>query len=171
MQIKEGLTQVVRNLNYRGRIKIIFPISNPGVEIYNEHWVNRWRNTTWICMLFYVSMLWIITWPVLFFMTKKYDVVRVDYPFSKKDEDGCTKYATISEQQWLERWKNPIAKAVMDKRQCTLTEPDLLRDSNESNRLRATGNQTADTVVNLVHAGLQVYNEVNRQVGWGYDQY
>jgi hypothetical protein len=130
--------------------------------------MNRWRNNTWICLVFYFSMLWIITWPFLFFTTKKYTVVKVDWPFSKKNLNGQVEYATMSEDQWFQRWATHLKKAVMERRQGGLTEEDLSR-SRESGQIPQTGNPSVDSAIGFVNSGMQVFQEVNRQVGWGYD--
>ncbi|KAF2665562.1 hypothetical protein BT63DRAFT_377806 [Microthyrium microscopicum] len=166
--LTERLENLVRATNYKGHLVISFPVENPGVDIFNDHWINRWRNTRWIFLLFCISMLWIITWPVLFFLTKKYEVVRADWPFSYHDEfgNGQRQFATISEKQWFAKWQKLIAKAIVSKRETVLTEEDLVI-VDES--LPQYGDPTIDSAINFLGAGIRTYQEVNRQVGWGYD--
>jgi hypothetical protein len=114
-------------------------------------------------MLFYVSLLFIFTWPYLFFATKRWAVVKVDWAFSKKDA-----YATVSERRWFEIWKSCIKKAVLAKRQGLLTEEDL-RIANAPEQEFRSGHEGLDTAVGFLGAGLQAYNQVNRQLGWGGD--
>ena len=113
-------------------------------------------------------MLWLFTWPYLFFATKRYAVVKADWPFSVAGDNGHTQYATISETQWLARWSKVIEKAALEKRQSVLTEEDLAR-VNEPVQQVNTGNSTLDSAVSLVGAGFRVFNEANRQLGWGGD--
>jgi hypothetical protein len=166
--LSEQLTTLVLNTNYRGHLKITFPIENPSVEVYSNHRINRWRHNTWIYLLFLITFLWIFSWPVLFFWTKKYSVVKSAWPFSKEGEDGRRVYATMSEKQWYSRWATAIEKAALAKRQDLLTEEDLAT-GNEQPPAVNSGNQVVDQAIGLLGAGIRAYHEVNRQVGWGYD--
>ncbi|KAM5349575.1 hypothetical protein ACJ41O_006080 [Fusarium nematophilum] len=76
----EGL---IRSTNYKGRLAIEFPVADRAVDIYSSGRLNTWRLTTWIRWLFYLSFLWIFSWPVLFFTTKRYRVVQAEWPFSQ----------------------------------------------------------------------------------------
>jgi hypothetical protein len=166
--LTEQLTSLIQNTNYRGHLKITYPIENPSVEVYSDHWVNRWRQNTWICLLFLVTFLWIFAWPTLFFWTKKYSVVKSAWSFSRDCEYGRKTYATMSESQWYNRWAKAIEKAALAKRQAVLTEEDLAA-VNQLPPAVNTGNQTVDQAIGLLGAGMRAYQEVNRQVGWGYD--
>jgi hypothetical protein len=166
--LTEQLTSLIQNTNYRGHLKITFPVENPSVEVYSNHWVNRWRQNTWIYLLFLVTFLWIFAWPTLFFRTKKYSVVKSAWPFSRGCENGSNTYATISESQWYNRWARAIEKAALAKRQAVLTEEDLAT-VNQPPATVNTGNQIVDQAFGLLGAGVRAYQEVNRQVGWGYD--
>ena len=113
-------------------------------------------------------MLWLFTWPFLFFTTKKYSVAKADWPFSKPIQNGESSYATITETQWFQRWRKVIEKAALEKRQGAITEEDLQR-AQEPVQVPQTGNQSVDSAIGFISSGLRVYNEVNRQLGWGYD--
>lgn len=164
--LREHIESLIRSTNYKGSIAITFPIENPAVEIWSQHWINVWRNSTLICILFYVSMLWIFSWTYLFFATKKYAVVKAVWPFSVTDLDGRRCYATMSEGEWFTRWQKAIEKAVLQKQHTTLTEEDLAR---VDDAVTQTGNAVLDSAIGFVGASVRAYQEVNRQVGWGYD--
>jgi len=166
MFLKENIQNLIRSTNYKGRIDIKFPIENPGVEIWSQHWINVWRNSTLICVLFYVTMLWIFTWPYLFFTTKKYAVVKAVWPFSIPTEDGGHCYASMSEGEWFTRWQKAIEKAVLQKKHATLSEEDLTQVDDP---VPQTGNNVIDSAISFIGVGVRAYQEVNRQVGWGYD--
>jgi hypothetical protein len=159
--IEERLTSLLRGTNYRGRLAITFPTENAGIELYSDHRFNRWRNKSWVVLLSIISMMWIFTWPYLFFSTKRYAVVKTVWPFSKPGENGQTLYASMSENQWLNRWSKTIEKAALEKRQDTLIEDDLARQ-NEPVQQFSSGNTGLDSAVNLVGAGIRVFNDVNR---------
>jgi hypothetical protein len=161
IQLEDKLRALVRSTNYKGKLTITFPIENPGVEVWSDHWVNRWRNNMAICMLFYISMLWIITWPILFFTTRKFAVVKAVWPYSVPNEAGEPQYATMSEAQWFMRWQKAIDKAIIGKVQGVLTEEDLLRADQEP-EVPQTGIPTIDTASGVFSAGIQAYQAVNR---------
>jgi hypothetical protein len=166
--LRDHLTSLIRNTNYRGSLKITFPIENPNVEVFSDHRVNRWRQSSWLYFLFLVTFLWIFAWPVLFFWTKKYSVVKSAWPFSKEGEYGRKVYATMSESQWYNRWARAIEKAALAKRKDFITEEDLATVDQPAPALN-TGNQLVDQAAGLLGAGVRAFQEVNRQVGWGYD--
>jgi len=166
--LTDQLTSLIRNTNYRGHLKITFPIENPTVEVFSDHKVNRWRQNSWLYLLFLISFLWIFAWPILFFWTKKYSVVKSAWPFSKEGEYGRKVYATMSESQWYNRWAKTIEKAALAKRKDVITEEDLAAVDQPAPAVN-TGNQVIDQAVGFLGAGVRAYQEVNRQVGWGYD--
>lgn len=70
----EGL---IASANYRGNVVVAFPIEDRNLDIYTSNKINEWRLKTWVRWVFYLSFLWIFTWPYLFFMTRRYAVVKV----------------------------------------------------------------------------------------------
>ena len=169
------LTSLVKNTNYRGRVQVTFPIENRAIDVYSSSWQNRWRLNTWIALLFYISFLWLFTWPYLFFGTKKFHVIRVRWPYSipanseSAGSAGGTRpeYATLSEGNWFKRWSKTIETNVCNKRQGMLTEEDL--KAPDLARIPSTGNSSVDSAFNLIGAGVRAFSEVNRQLGWGGD--
>jgi hypothetical protein len=166
--LHETLKSLIKNTNYRGHLSISFPVENKESKIYSSTWQNRWRLTPWIYMIFYITLLFIFTWPYLFFATKRWAVIKVDWAFSKTDSQGRKTYATVSEKKWYATWAGCIEKAVLQKRQGILTEEDLAKANAPEQEFRS-GHEGVDTAVGLFGAGLQAYNQVNRSLGWGGD--
>lgn len=167
--VKERVACMVRDTNYKGHLQVSFLLRDETVEIWNDCRVNRWRLTKWICMLFYVSMLWLLTWPYLFCRTKKFETVTADWYFSKDDGEGRKRYVSLSESQWYNLWGRALAKAVLSKRQGTLNQQDLLAAEGADSTF-TTGNATVDGALSVLRAGVGAMNEVNRHLGWGQDQ-
>lgn len=120
-------------------------------------------------MIFYLTLMFIFTWPYLFFATKRWAVIKVDWAFSRVDEGGDRrKYATVSEGKWFATWAGCIEKAVLQRRQGMLTEEDLAK-ANAPEREFRSGNEGVDTAVGFFGAGLNAYTQVNRSLGWGGD--
>jgi hypothetical protein len=166
--LEENLTSLVRNTNYRGHIKISFPIENPGVEVYSYHWVNKARHNMIAIILSVITATILFIWPIITLMTKRYDVVKHVWYFSIMGDDGVKRYASMSEAQWFNRWSKCIEKNVLYHRQGLLTEEDLVRGEEPVTQAN-TGNSYLDAAASLVGAGVHAYREVNRQVGWGGD--
>lgn len=160
------LEGMVRRTNYRGRLAITFPVQDERVEVWNECRTNQWRLTQWIMVLFCVSMLWVFTWPYLFFRTKRFETVSAVWIYSVIDDEDRKRYTTISEDQWYNLWGRAISKAVLTKGQGTLDQQDLLASEGAPPPF---GNEVGQAV-NLVMAGVNAMNEVNRHLGWGNDQ-
>ncbi|KAF1983676.1 hypothetical protein K402DRAFT_338062 [Aulographum hederae CBS 113979] len=168
--LRNNITRLVNRTGYCGHLRIDFPIENRAVEVWSDSKINRWRLNKWICALFYFSMLWILTWPYLFFATKRFAVVRTEWPFSQIDANGNKVYATVSEDQWFQKWKDLIKAAVIERAQGFLTEEDFARFLQicEPGPVES-GNTHVDRVGNFLSAGARAYREVNRQLGWGGD--
>ncbi|KAJ4349763.1 uncharacterized protein N0V89_008381 [Didymosphaeria variabile] len=180
--LKKRLEGLIRSTNYRGHISVTFPVENRNVDLYTTNRINQWRLTTWIRWVFYLTFLWIFTWPALFFATKRYAVLKAEWPWSTTDSQGIKQYTTISEEQWFAKWHVGIRRLVLDRYQCEASE-EVLRgviardeDPPMPGTLR-TGHQGVDSTVSLLTQGFQVARALSHgdnlgrgvQGGWGYD--
>ena len=166
--LRDRITALIRNTNYRGSLSISFSTENLGFELHSDHLVHRWRYNIVVMVIFFVTLLAVLVIPILWLCTKRYDVVRAEWPFARVQEDGRKVYATLSEQQWMDRWHKVIEKSVVEKKQGMLTEEDLAR-ADEPTQQFNSGNRGLDSAVNLLGAGVRVFGEANRQLGWGGD--
>lgn len=169
-RVKEHLEGMVRRTNYRGHVRISFPVDGEKVEVWNDCRTNRWRLTNWIYGLFCVSMLWLLTWPYLFLRTKRFETVSAVWHFSVVHPDCTRSYTTISEDQWYNLWGRALTKAVLTKRQGTLDQQDLLAAEGAPPSFN-TGHSAVDGTLGFLAAGVNAMNEVNRQLGWGEDHF
>jgi hypothetical protein len=180
--LKQRLEGLIRGTNYRGHISVTFPVENKNVDLYTSNRINQWRLTTWIRWVFYLTFLWIFSWPALFFATKRYAVVKAEWPWSTTDSQGIKQYTSISEEQWFEKWHVGIRRLVLDRYQCEASE-EVLRgviardeDPPMPGSIR-TGHEGVDSTVNLLAQGFQVARTLSNggnmgrgmQGGWGYD--
>jgi len=165
-EVKRSLEILVRNTKYRGHLSITFPVKDQHTQVYNDAKTNRWRITSWIFWLCVFTLTFLFVWPYLFFRTKRFEVVSVDWAFSKPTPDGRKKYATISEEQWYNLWGRAIYRAVLEKRQCTLDQQDLVASEGAAPQF---GNAVVDSAMDFFRAGVSAINEVNRHLGWGED--
>ncbi|KAF2852291.1 hypothetical protein T440DRAFT_466988 [Plenodomus tracheiphilus IPT5] len=87
--LQQRIEGLIRATNYRGKIAITFPVEDANLDIYTATFINRWRLKAWVRWLFYLSFLWLVSWPLLFFATKRYAVVRAQWPYSVTDARGA----------------------------------------------------------------------------------
>ncbi|XP_014557031.1 hypothetical protein COCVIDRAFT_15639 [Bipolaris victoriae FI3] len=187
-QLRNRITGLLRSTDYRGNISITFPIEEANIDIYTSNRINTLRLKTWVCWLFYLSFLWIFSWPVLFFATRRYAVVRAEWPFSTTDERGEKRYTTVSEEQWFDMWKVGIRRLALERFQGEATE-DMMRrvmarDEDPSMPGSLTGHAGVDGALSVLSEGVRVARAVQggrgmdlsfavgRSVqggGWGYD--
>lgn len=169
-RVREQLEALVRRLNYKGHLQVSFPVQDHTVQVWNECRTNQWRLTKWIYVMFCVSMLWLLSWPYLFFRTKRFETVSSEWHFSRVDSGGRKRYVSLTEDQWYNMWGRPIAKAVLSKRQGVLDQQDLIA-ADSADPAFNTGHATVDGALDFFRAGVNAMNEVNRHLGWGEDQF
>lgn len=168
----------IRATNYRGHISVTFPVEDRNVDFYTSSKVNAWRLTTWVRWIFYLTFLWIFSWPILFFATRRYAVVNAEWPFSTTDSQRGKQYTTISEEEWVSKWWLAIRRLVLDRFEGEATEVIMTgamrRDADPPmpGRIR-TGHAGVDSAVGVLSEGIRVAREVisagEIQEGWGYD--
>jgi hypothetical protein len=167
-KMKGMLDTLVRGTNYRGHVSITFPVKGGVTYIFNDCKINRWRQTAWIIWLCCLTFLWLLTWPFLFFCTKRFEVAVAEWPFSVTTENGGKRYVSMSEDHLFNLWGRAISRAVLDKRQCTLDQADLIASQNAPNE--AFGS-VLENAPRFLREGLNAISAVNRQMGWGGDHY
>ncbi|CAH0027608.1 unnamed protein product [Clonostachys rhizophaga] len=186
---RSRLEGLIRGTNYKGKLSIEFPVADRAVDIYSTTWMNNWRTTDWIRWIFYLTFLWIFSWPILYFTTKKYYVVRAEWPFAKVNPQGRKTYTTVSEEQWIENFGPAVQQLCLDRYQ-GLTGDDhlkqiLARPATQSSaaadfrNARAALN-VATSAASVLRGGpvnaisqvsniMRLSSGTNDQVGWGFD--
>lgn len=186
--LKNRLEGLIRSTNYRGNINITFPVWEENIDIYTYNRIHVLRLKKWVCWLFYLTFLWILSWPFLFFATKRYAVVRAEWPFSTLDEQGNKRYTTVSEEQWLETWQVAIRRLALDRFSGEASD-EMMRgvmeraeDPRMPGSLPETGHAGVDGALSVLSEGVRVARAItgsrglnvsfgrgNAQSGWGYD--
>ncbi|RAH81978.1 hypothetical protein BO86DRAFT_312900 [Aspergillus japonicus CBS 114.51] len=154
--LRSLLISHLRSLNYHGNIDISITLANQELTIYSPHWINELRNNSfayWFCI---ILQLWIITWPVIWFLEHRYDVVRAVWYFSRV-RGSQTVYACHRDEAAIAKELAPIVtQAAWERRRngkmLSAHEMDLLR------QLGAEGSQRRVVMVSWDHIG-----------GWGRD--
>ncbi|KAL1837171.1 hypothetical protein VTJ49DRAFT_4181 [Mycothermus thermophilus] len=161
------LKDLVRGTGYRGKVSIKYPVEGEYVHVMNDCRINRWRATGWIRWMFYLSFLWIFSWPVLFFSTKRWEVAVAEWPFSTREPDLSRRFVSMSEDHIYNLWGRAIRSAVLGRRQGTLDQRDLLTAETRPNDhfQHALGGSSPA----LLKHTLNAMTANDEQVGWGRD--
>jgi hypothetical protein len=175
--LRRHLENIVRSTHYRGNTNITFRVDEKAVDIYSPTLINRWR-TSWIRWIFYLTFLWIITWPILFFTTKWWDVYEVKWWFSRESQSPGRPYATISEMEWVDKYSALVRELVLNKYtgdgDCHPTDLTPRQGTvTPSPQIPKTGNANVNSALGFIQGGVNVWNAVSAgrstESGWGYD--
>ncbi|PFH55429.1 hypothetical protein XA68_18342 [Ophiocordyceps unilateralis] len=160
--LRRRLEALIRATNYRGHAVVSFPVGNARADMYSNCRTNRWRLTGWIRFVFYATLLFLFTWPWLFFRTRRWETVAAEWYVSMPTSvPGRRQYAAgVSEERWYALWAPAIQRAMLERRDGQLDQGDLER---------AQGQTT--TGQGVVRAGVEAaMGVVNRSFGWGGDE-
>ncbi|OOF91958.1 hypothetical protein ASPCADRAFT_56527 [Aspergillus carbonarius ITEM 5010] len=114
--LHSALTSHLRSLHYKGDISITTNLANRELVVYSPHWVNQLRNNGFVYWCCIILQLWIITWPVIWFLERRYDVVRSVWYFSRV-EGGETQYACYrSEAAIADELAPAVTQAALERR-------------------------------------------------------
>jgi hypothetical protein len=184
---KKKLEQLLRSAivetNYRGHVSVDFPTQYDSLIVYSPGLINEWRITVWIRWVFYCTFLWLLTWPLLFFLTARYSVVNVVFSYADKEDgnDVSRQPTVMSEVDWFHMWQSAIKRAALARMQCKDTVLDeAYRIATEQADRRGeqqgrqpeiprTGNAFADGALGLLGQGLRVAENYSNSRGWGAD--
>ncbi|KAL4972836.1 hypothetical protein BDW66DRAFT_154331 [Aspergillus desertorum] len=130
------LTSHIRSTGYQGHIVINPVIANGFVTVYSPHWINNLRNNAYVYWICIILQLWLITWPIIWFMERRYEVVRSEWFSSKTVADasapgGSRKcYAAgpgMDEAKAAEIWAPVVREAAWQGRAdgCILGEAEI----------------------------------------------
>ena len=107
------ITDIVRSTNYGDDLRVIFPVTQSRVTVYSPCWQNRYREKPWLRWIFYLTFLWVISWPYLWFMTRRWEVETAVFPRSTAPECEKGQYTAKSEESFVKEWETSIRRAVL----------------------------------------------------------
>lgn len=192
--MRNVLSSHIKSLNYLGSTSFWLVKGHNTVTIYSPHWINRLRANNFVWWLFVILQLWIITWPIIWLMEKRYEVARTRWNASLDpgSETGLIKcYAQDRDESALaEFWAPAVMQAAWTRRQgegSMLTRLDAERlqglsrdellglsrreDSAAERERRGRVNRGeggfVDGVVGLVRGVSEVRQDWRLTMGWG----
>jgi len=190
--ISKNLEAMVRATKYRGSTEISYRYEDAGVIFMSDHWMNRLRSNPWVFWLCIILQLWIITWPILWLCTGKFDVICATWPYRQmqrvNDNDEMV-YAGPTEREWLDTWGKTIAEKAFAKHQGWVDHDDVRASQRATEQMVGydwnaaaggssgssqgpdfnvhTGNGAVDTAVGVLAAMAGARNGDDRSQGWG----
>ena len=89
------------------------------------HLINRLRTNIYVRWFFYLTFLWMFSWPVLFLASRRWTIAEICWPFKRFAEpprqvveDGERRlrqdfeYVRESESAWARKWAPSVERAV-----------------------------------------------------------
>ncbi|KAL5334167.1 hypothetical protein BJX70DRAFT_30515 [Aspergillus crustosus] len=180
--MRDALTSHIRSTGYQGHIGITPVTANGFVVIYSPHWINKLRNNGFAYWLCIILQLWLLTWPVIWFLERRYEVVRSEWFSSQTIADpslpggsGKIYAGDHDEATAAEMWAPVVREAAWQGRK----QDEILREA-EIETLRVQGIQRREQVgegrdlVNRGQAmlgmmGIRSIGGVNVTGAWGGD--
>lgn len=86
--LRGRIDSLIRDTGYRGRVHVTFPVVGESATVYSAGKVNELRLTRWVRWVFYLTLLFLLSWPYLFFSTKRFEVFVADWYFSRPLSPG-----------------------------------------------------------------------------------
>lgn len=170
--VKSEIASLIRSLNYRGRISITSESTHHTLSIQTPHFINRARANSfiwWFCVIF---QLWLITWPVIFLLEKKYSIVTSQWFTSRPDTSSydpstLTYSRTFArgrdEKEWVGYWACAIKEAALTRRK----DGEVVGEGD----VRRLGRENGDGVEVLRRAEMEADwerrgREIRGETGW-----
>lgn len=175
--IDSRITSYILSTNYRGHISITHLLSPHTTTITTSHPLNRLRHNVYVYWMCIILQLWIITWPVLWLMTRQWAVVEVFWPYRRNTATARMRssgaeswvYVEESEEEWCQRWKYTVTKAVETKWRGGLERPWVQEVEGERARTEEPLGGFVGAAVGLFRGISGALSEVERSRGWGGD--
>ncbi|POS88110.1 hypothetical protein EPUL_001087 [Erysiphe pulchra] len=109
------IRSAIAETRYRGQVFITFPVTNSKLIVYSPGKINEWRTKTWVCWFFYITFLWVLTWPTLIFLTSRYETVKCVFFYANtSDSSDPSRICKLQcEDDWFQSWKQTIKRAAL----------------------------------------------------------
>ncbi|KAL1890267.1 hypothetical protein Cpir12675_005460 [Ceratocystis pirilliformis] len=165
--VRGRVTNLIRTTGYMGDVSITFPVDHARMTVFSSCYINEWRLMKWLRWAVILTLLVVLVWPYLFLRTRKFNVVSVNWWFSRRDEaTGDRRFVSMSEDQILDFWQHGIQEAAMRKRRGNLHVGDAVsaRDSHS----RGQGAEAYRDVQGRMESAFYAASAMQRHTGWGW---
>ncbi|OJD23874.1 hypothetical protein ACJ73_04766, partial [Blastomyces percursus] len=107
--IQKGITTLIRSLNYRGHISIEIHTHNAHLTVYSPSLLNKLRINTFVWWACVILQLWILAWPLLILLEKRYEPITATWYAQYDEQPACG----LSEALWLTVFTPVIKRSVL----------------------------------------------------------
>lgn len=163
---------LVQRTSYRGHTSITFETTHEEVKVCSPCFINNWRYNVFLVWFCLVTFLWIFTWPILFFPTKRYEVVTAIFPY-RLDPTGNSVGRPLvqSEDVFFNEWKQALTRAVLAQHQGWV---DAIYREETAQLARAGNNMVTvqspqNNLQGFVAGAVRVALGMPTATGWGAD--
>ncbi|KKZ68242.1 hypothetical protein EMCG_06065 [[Emmonsia] crescens] len=185
--IHKGITTLIRSLNYRGHISIEIHTYNAHLTVYSPSRFNKLRQNTFVWWTCIILQLWLITWPLLILLEKRYEPITAAWYAWYNGEYACG----LSEEKWLALFTPVIKRSVLARakdgehvgfeeahaarqEENTIAGRGVGRPESESEmerreRMQRGQGNWADSLLGVVRGVAEVGVAYNQAAGWGGD--
>ena len=169
------LTSLINATNYRGHLQITYPTTHTHVTVLSPCWQNRARTNPYIRWFFYLTFLWLFSWPYLLLVTRRWAVVTIQFAYSCCiDNCGNRKFTGgKSEEAFFREWRESVRRAALGRLQGWVDEEYRLQteilEQSAGRGMERTGNAVVDGAVGLLQQAAQWSRDGAVRGGWGAD--
>ncbi|KAJ5637331.1 hypothetical protein N7490_007210 [Penicillium lividum] len=113
--MRNVLASHIRSLNYLGSVDFTFTVAQQSVTIYSPHWINRFRANRYVWWAVVILQLWIITWPIIWLLEKRYELAHTRWHSSLSIDPNnplVKKYACGRDEATLGNFWGPAVKRM-----------------------------------------------------------
>ncbi|PNS16836.1 hypothetical protein CAC42_4800 [Sphaceloma murrayae] len=172
-RLRQLVVSAVQRTGYQGHMSVSFDETQRDIVFYSPGRINNLRTIVWVRWLFYLSFLWVLAWPVLFLLTRKWEVVHAEF----RTRDARGRAAVRDEGEWFADWESAVQRAAYGRvKGCvddTYRRDTLAADARAQREGRGgqinTGNAAIDGLVGFVGMGVEFLNARDQSRGWGRD--
>lgn len=191
--LRNALDTHIRDLNYRGNINISQFSAHGTVTVYSPHWINRLRLNAFVWWIIVILQLWIITWPIIWLMEKRYEIAETTWNAALeadpttglakcyaqgRDESELAQFwaPAVKQAAWTRRKReNGLLTRIDAERLQGLTTEQLLglrdnpsgAESERRARVDRGEGGFVDGIIGLARGVSEISQDYRLRMGWG----
>ncbi|EFR03312.1 hypothetical protein MGYG_06311 [Nannizzia gypsea CBS 118893] len=178
--IRTEIASIIRSTNYRGTINVTQETTHTALTVYSPHWINNLRTNRFVWWAVVILQLWIITWPIIILLERRYEPVTAQYYVYRESEYNPP---FKGEVEWTKMFAPAISAAALNRRKdeiVTVADVQRATDAALNGRVQESpaererrarmnnGNGTfMDSVIGIARGVSELRSEYDHARGWG----
>ncbi|KAK2873947.1 hypothetical protein FQN49_001977 [Arthroderma sp. PD_2] len=183
VSIKQEIASIIRATNYRGSIHVGQVTTHTALTVYSPHILNKLRTNRFVWWAVVILQLWIIAWPILILLEKRYEPATAEY-YVSREGIYCAPFEGV--EKWTKWFAPAISAAALGRRKEgeMVTVNDITRARNSTinggarleespaerdrrARLNSGNGSIMDSLVGIARGVSELRNEYHHTMGWG----